>query len=427
MRILVLSTCYPRRSNPGLGIFAHRLNLAMTALGAECHVLQPIDWSPPPPFDRLKGGWRVARLARADMLSEVDGIAVEQPPVYLPVPSRFFRRDYWTVTGQAVASWIRARPRLLEADLLLAHFMCHEGYAGLVAARQLGMPFAAFALGDDVHAWPEWWPDRREKLAAVLDGADGLLANSGALARDALRWASGSGRPHIEVVYHGVESATFKPAAGAEAREAARRQFGLPRSRRLLLSVGWPSAAKGWLDLLDAFSRMAQVAHEWDLVAVTAPYVSVRALDLHHEIERRGLGQRAFVLGSLPPAAMPDVYRAVDAFVLASHNEGLSNAVLEAMATALPVITTDVGGHTEVIRDGVEGWIVPPRDVPALEAALRDLFQDDGVGHRLGAAARRRALDIGDYRTNAARLLAYLEAIVAARRNRLAGSMSSVA
>lgn len=413
MRLLILTTCYPRRSKPENGLFAHRLNRALTDLGVDCHVLQPVDWAPAPPFHRLRRAWKAAWIARQDMLDEVDGIPVDHPRVYKPVPSRFFPRDYWERVGHAVAAWVRRRSRLRDADLLLAHFVCQEGYAGLVAARQLGMPFVAFALGDDVHLWPERWPDRRQQLATVLAGADGLLANCHALARDAQQFAPSP--RSFEVVYHGIETSTFAPAADAGARREARQRLGLPPGRRSLLCVAWPAVGKGWLDLLDAFKALSGDAADWDLVMATPPYPSAKQLDLKVETVERGLTDRVVRLGAVPPDSMPDLYRAVDAFVLASHNEGLSNAVLEAMASGLPVVTTSVGGHVEIIRDGVSGHLVPPRDPDALRAALRRVFSDPAHAARMGAAARQRAIEIGDFRANGARLRRYLESVAAAR------------
>jgi glycosyltransferase involved in cell wall biosynthesis len=79
--------------------------------------------------------------------------------------------------------------------------------------------------------------------------------------------------------------------------------------------------------------------------------------------------------------------------LLTSHNEGLPNAVLEAFSYGVPVIATAVGGVPDVVVDGVTGLLVPPRDAPALAAAVARLAADPPLRERLGAAARRRAED----------------------------------
>ncbi|WP_395692773.1 glycosyltransferase family 4 protein [Nocardioides sp.] len=82
-----------------------------------------------------------------------------------------------------------------------------------------------------------------------------------------------------------------------------------------------------------------------------------------------------------------------DVFVLTSAAENCPIALLEAMASGLPVLSTAVGGVPEVVRDGVDGLLVPADDPTALTAALRTLADDAGLRARLGASARRRILD----------------------------------
>jgi glycosyltransferase involved in cell wall biosynthesis len=135
-------------------------------------------------------------------------------------------------------------------------------------------------------------------------------------------------------------------------------------------------------------------------------------LDLLNEARVRGLDSCVHWLGCLPPERMPDLYCAVDAFVCASHNEGLSNSMLEAMATGLPIVVTDVGGHAEIVADGVNGQLVPSREVDKLAAALEEVLTNRESSARLGRAARQRALEIGTPHTNAAHLLSYFQELL---------------
>jgi glycosyltransferase involved in cell wall biosynthesis len=85
------------------------------------------------------------------------------------------------------------------------------------------------------------------------------------------------------------------------------------------------------------------------------------------------------------------ILRELDIFVLPSvSNEGTSNALLEAMATGLPVVATRVGGSALVVEDEVTGFVISPGDVPGLAAALIRLIEDDALAARLGRAARAR-------------------------------------
>ena len=90
---------------------------------------------------------------------------------------------------------------------------------------------------------------------------------------------------------------------------------------------------------------------------------------------------------------MPDLLRAADLFVHPSHQEGFSNAILEAMAAGLPVVACDVGGNPEAVVDGVTGRLVPPRDPTALANAMAEILADPGKGRSMGEAGRQRATE----------------------------------
>jgi glycosyltransferase involved in cell wall biosynthesis len=85
---------------------------------------------------------------------------------------------------------------------------------------------------------------------------------------------------------------------------------------------------------------------------------------------------------------VPEIMRGLDAFALPSIAEGISNTILEAMASALPVIATDVGGNAELLDNGVTGRLVPPRDADTMAAALLEDFQQPGVARERGRRAR---------------------------------------
>jgi glycosyltransferase involved in cell wall biosynthesis len=111
-------------------------------------------------------------------------------------------------------------------------------------------------------------------------------------------------------------------------------------------------------------------------------------------MERRfmeqGLADRVVFAGRRRPEEVARWLQAADAFVLASHNEGLPNVVLEAMACGLPVVATDVGGTGEAVLEGVSGLLVPPRDVGSLAEAMTRISEDPELAARFGAAGRRR-------------------------------------
>jgi glycosyltransferase involved in cell wall biosynthesis len=102
-----------------------------------------------------------------------------------------------------------------------------------------------------------------------------------------------------------------------------------------------------------------------------------------------GAGQVAWLPGER--ADIPDMMRGLDLFVLPSLREGISNTILEAMASGLPVVATRVGGNPELVEEGRTGMLVPPSDPVALAQAIRTYLVDKGQLIRHGQAGRRRA------------------------------------
>jgi glycosyltransferase involved in cell wall biosynthesis len=110
---------------------------------------------------------------------------------------------------------------------------------------------------------------------------------------------------------------------------------------------------------------------------------------------RLGISEMVAFLGYVRRERMPQVYHDADIFVLPSQQEGMSIALLEAMASGLPVIVTPTGGTEELVTKGVNGDIVPWADVAALALALKRLVEDEGARVRMGAESRRRAIRFG--------------------------------
>ncbi|MFJ1563700.1 glycosyltransferase family 4 protein [Streptomyces erythrochromogenes] len=171
---------------------------------------------------------------------------------------------------------------------------------------------------------------------------------------------------------NGVDTGLFRPPADPAERAAARARLGLPAGRTLVLFAGRLVPKKGYDLLLDAHAGDAA----YDLVFAgdgDAAALAGRS-GVHH-------------LGSLPAEDLADAYRACDVFALPSTAEGFPLTVQEAMASGLPVVTTDDPGYAPYGLDRDVALLVP-RTVPALRTALDGLVADPAGRAATGAAAR---------------------------------------
>ena len=116
----------------------------------------------------------------------------------------------------------------------------------------------------------------------------------------------------------------------------------------------------------------------------------------------------------LPGFDRPEKWLAwADCFVLPSRREGLSNALLEAMAAGLPCIANDIPPNREVLDDGKAGVLVPVENCDALEAAMRDMVEDDGMARRFALKAKERAEQCYSIKSVAARYVNLYESLLA--------------
>ncbi len=110
-----------------------------------------------------------------------------------------------------------------------------------------------------------------------------------------------------------------------------------------------------------------------------------------YTIQDLGLQKNVTLLGRLSPEEVKNRLQQADIFLLSSLSEGISNAVLEAMACGLPIVTTDCGGMREAVTDGVEGFVIPARDPDAMADRIKRLAESSELRSKMGQAARARA------------------------------------
>jgi len=174
-----------------------------------------------------------------------------------------------------------------------------------------------------------------------------------------------------------------------------RREWGLAGDVPVVVTVGRMVAEKGYRELFAAHRALRAAASIHELVVV-GPADTAKADGLDEDELQRASYDGVHMVGySDRPEAY---YAAADLFVLASYREGFPRAAMEAAAMGLPVVATDIRGCRQVVDEDVTGLLVPPRDAPALESALRALIDDEVRRQAMGAAAAQRALAEFDQR-----------------------------
>jgi glycosyltransferase involved in cell wall biosynthesis len=184
----------------------------------------------------------------------------------------------------------------------------------------------------------------------------------------------------------GIDIASFVPGN----RAAARAALELPAGAIIIGIVATLRSWKGHFYLIDAFARLCATAGAPELhlaIVGDGPQRDV----LRERVAERGLTERVTMPGN--QGKVTPWLNAIDIFCLPSYaNEGVPQALMQAMACALPVVSTPVGSIAEIVEPEVTGLLVTPRDAEALQSALARLIADHALRARLGEAARRVAV-----------------------------------
>ncbi len=248
-------------------------------------------------------------------------------------------------------------------DLIDAHFGYPEGVGAVRVAQRLRLPVFVTIRGSET----EFLEDRgiASQLVGALNAATGCISVSHSLRRTIVE--RGVRAEHVRVIHNAVDRNIFYPADRMEARAA----LGVDPGVRLIVSVGHLVARKRHDVLVRAAARLAGRQSNVRLVIIGG-----RSHDRGHPellerlVRELGATEQVRFLGVLDQATTASWLRAADVFSLATRREGCCNAVLEALATGTPVITTPVGDNGYFVRDGENGAIVPVGEVEAMESAL---------------------------------------------------------
>ncbi len=202
---------------------------------------------------------------------------------------------------------------------------------------------------------------------------------------DLLQREAGIPNERIDVIHTGIDRKKFSMASQGQ-RNKAKMQLGLTTDSLTIGSVGSLAPIKNHELLLRAFAKLLKTqGQKTELVLMgdgpcREPLVAL-AKHLGIDTHVTWLGQCQDVASNLA---------ALDVYVCSSHSEGISNAMLEAMASGLPVVTTDVGDHGLILRDGIDGIVLKKAGVYAMATGLANLAASRALRKTMGYSARER-------------------------------------
>jgi glycosyltransferase involved in cell wall biosynthesis len=335
------------------------------------------------------------------------GMAIQQAAM-LPGLSPSHARSMFHAlrTEHTAATVIREQ----KVDLVHSHFGWPDGFGGMLAASQAGVPLVASLRGMDLlHRRDIDYGLRQQDLydrtmQKLLQRADRTIYATNFMHEAGLR--AGAPAKRAVVIRKGVDLERFHPPS-----DRVEAQRALQLSGPVILAIGTLRPVKGYAYLFEALARLLD--REWTLVICgdgpDRQRLEQRAAEL--------FGKRVRFAGIVGRDRIAAYFAAADIFAHAAVVEAAGNVILEALASACAVVAADGGGPGEHIIDGETGFVVPPENASELSTRLRQLIEQPDLRRQLGGAGRREAERKYEYKRMIEDLIdVYLSACAGSRR-----------
>ena len=321
----------------------------------------------------------------------IDGVEI------IRLPPSGFRRVGKYLTLPAVFGWLIRHRK--EYDAIYVWGLRILGPVAVLAGKIAGKPVALRAEQTGEISGSFVWQDQRARTSvsarvvraalgardAILRKADRFVAISAEIAEEFRQ--TGFPADRLVRIPNGVDLASFHPGPRSSA-PASRESLGLPRNAFLFLYTGRLHRHKGLLTLLEAWRHVATGEKRAHLVLVgeNSPNLGIES-ELRNYVTSHLLSDSVTFAGKR--ASVLPYLQVADAFVLPSQREGLSIALLEAMACELPAIGTRTSGTVELIREGENGYLVEIGDAEGIRRAMMALLADPAKARAMGLAGRQ--------------------------------------
>jgi glycosyltransferase involved in cell wall biosynthesis len=375
--IALVTNNYPSPGRPNVGTFVAALAEAWARDDVAVDVIAPLPFLSGKHFN-----WPQPTSRRTNQPTVAHPIY----PSYSSIRLGPISTHAWTTRSFDRAVQRCARELAVRPHVVYSHFLFPAGWSGQRLARRIRRP-AVVALGESGFEFAEKMQGRAH-VTETLRGFDGILSVSQENA-EIVTGRYGVDPSRIEVVPNAVDTELFQP----HHRTAMRQKLGLPEDVIILSFAGHFIERKGVLRVVEAMNRVEGV---YGIFLGEGP--------------QQPEGPRVLHAGRVAHSDVPEWLSASDIFVLPTLAEGSPNAVIEAMACGLPIVSSDIASVRETV-DKSAAILVDPMDVDAIAAALEELMRDEALRLRLG----ERALECGRHTNLAARarrIRDWLEALV---------------
>jgi len=283
-----------------------------------------------------------------------------------------------------------------QFDILHCHFAYPPGYCGIHFRKIFKIPVVVTLHGADIQKMPDinygirLNPKIDKKVKIAIRKADAITAISSSIKEEIIK--VGGDRHKIYDIPNGVETWRFNEPV----KKNVRGIFGLSKETKIILSVGRNHPKKGYTDLLKGLPKVLSRFPDVKCVIVGKGTESLKPLIKELKIENTVVltgpipkdSSNSLKNMNYPHPDLISIYLSSDIFVLPSLLEGFTLVIPEAMTAGLPVIVTDIPGSRDIIKNGVNGLLVPPSSPEALARKIIELLENDNLRNTISQNAK---------------------------------------
>lgn len=361
MRILIISHMYPNSIHPNHGNFIHNHVKHLVREGCEVRVISPVPYAPKLLW--IKPKWkRYGQIPYSDL---IEGIPVYYPR-FLTLPGAWNHGLTCYSMYMGLRKCVDIIMRDFGPEIIHTHTATYDGYVGLMLKTKYSLPLICSLRGSDIHTYPHYEPFTKYLTRKVLEESDLIMSVSAELKARALQ--IGNPKRDISILYNGCD--IDFDSYSEECRNKNRIKLSIPQDDKVLIYIGSIQKDKGIYELINTFHKLINKYDKLHLILIGE---GRERKNLENIINTTN-NSKFHLLSSVPHLDITKWLKTADLFVYPSYNEGLPNAVLEAMACGLPVVATRVGGIPEVIIDGQNGILVDSMNEAQLYTAIDSLL-----------------------------------------------------
>lgn len=383
MKVLFLTIWYPNPANPVAGTFVHEQALALRAAGVDLRVMMPVPLAPFPLTLLSDSYHRLSALPDEEMHS---GIPVYYPR-YLTLPRHLLFERVGDWMYRAISKRLATIHKEWPFELIHAHTTYPCGQAANRCRDEL---FPQVKVVHTIHGTcirdaPTYNLACFEKVRGSLQAANATVFVSRAGMRRGLEITQGCIADHSEYITNGVSSDRFSISEDDQKNvEALKSRH---KDTWNLVFVGNLSELKGIKELLDGIRELVASGRKQLRLFLLGTNLLGRYIEDY--LATHGLKEVVSVIGPVPHQQVKIWMRFANAFILPSHSEGTPTVLFEALFVGTPGIFTKVGGVGDIVTDGREALLIPPRSTPAIVQAIETLMDNPQLCRELSARGQQ--------------------------------------